>query len=617
MFDLLRAVADPAIYGWKAHYISRVAEAGLNVPHALALAPTEDITGVTFDPEVSYAVRSSGLGEDSTNDSYAGHFRTYLEVRGDAAVHRAVNDVRKSAGGQMPMGVVIQRMVEEPVISGVAFSLNPVTLDPTVMTISWVQGLGDVLVSGEMPGSDLRVGKSDGIITGAEWPLDTRLMTDLIASVRRFEELLQQPVDVEWAITDRYELAILQLRPVVLPRSEVVDLDGSAAFEGLPGPLRTHSKLSLRATAATLGVPMSPGRIVLANVQAGLPVIRPFIATSQSAGRSVVLLHPTHVDGRVIREFTMDCSTDVEFFVRGCQRYAIRQYPEQSGALKAVHDMLKVGLENGPFACVIEQEILHAYATGVLRQMDDGYLIELALGHFVPKGYVETSTFALSKELKLTYESLVSQSKAYHFINGHVVVETPPYERLAITERELALAVQTLSPILKSRSGVALEFGFTDSPGALQPYMIDVADADEAEAAPTAADIERGVVSAGVAVGHVVDLRATTAQDNLNAHLYDKVLGGQEASLTPAIYIAKTASVDLLPIVRAAHPSSGFVFERASLLAHLPVVLREKGLAGVTLPQEFIEELLASRRPLRIDTANAVTVSLSEGAVQI
>lgn len=617
MIDLLREVADPALYGWKAHYISRVAEAGFFVPHALAITPTENISDVTLDPTERYAVRSSGLGEDSTNDSYAGHFRTHLEVRGETGVHLAIDDVRKSAGGQMPMGVIIQRMVDKPVISGVAFSLNPVTLDPTFMNISWVQGLGDVLVSGEQPGSDLHVRKLDGAITGAKWPLDVRLMTDLITSIRRLEDLLQQPVDVEWAISDRHELAILQLRPVVLPLSQVVDLDGSVAFEGLPGQLRTHSKLALRATAVSLGVPMSPGRVVLANVQAGLPPVRQFIATAQSAGRSVVLLHPTHVDGRIVREFTKDCSTDVEFFVRGCQRYAIRQYPEQAGALEAVYDMLKIGLDNGPFACVIEQEILHAYATGVLRQMDDGYLIELALGHFVPKGYVETSTFVLSSKLKLNYNSVVPQSKAYHFINGHVIVETPPYEQLNITEHELKLVVQTLCPILESRPSVALEFGLIGHPGALQPYMIDVADADEAEAALTSSDIERGAVSAGVATGPVIDLRATATHDNLNAHLYDKALGGHEASLGPAIYIAKTASVDLLPIVRAAHPSSGFVFEQASWLAHLPVVMREKGLAGVTLPQESIDELLATRCPLHINTANSVTVTLRKGAVQV
>lgn len=617
MLDLLQEIADPVIYGWKAHYLSRVAEVGLHVPDAQALTPTESITSVEIDPDVSYAVRSSGLGEDGTSDSYAGHFRTHLEVRGQATVWAAVEDVRKSAEGQMPMGVVIQQMVDRPVISGVAFSVNPLTFDPAVTTISWVRGLGDVLVSGDEPGHDLRVYKSDGSIEGADWPLGEHKLTELIASVDLLEELLQQPVDVEWAINDRNELSILQLRPVVLPRPEVVDLASAAAFDQLPGTLRGHSKLALRATAAALGVPMSAGRVILANTQSGLPVIQPFIATDQSAGRSVVLLHPTHINGRIVREFTKDCSTDVEFFVRGCQRYAIRQYPEQSGALESVHDMLQVGLNNGPLASVIEQEILHAYATGVLKQTDEGYLIELALGHFVPKGYVETSTFVLSPELRLIYSSAAAQSKAYHFINGHVVVETPPYEELLVTENELAGAVQALRPILDARPGVALEFGFTGHPGALEPYMIDVADAFEAETAPTAADIERGVISAGVAMGPVIDLRVSAAQDNLNAHLYDAALDGQESSLAPAIYIAKTASVDLLPIVRAAHPSSGFVFERASLLAHLPVVLRERGLAGVTLARESIQELLAPSCPLRIDTVNPVTVSLSEGDLSV
>lgn len=602
MIDLHLEVADPAVYGWKAHYLSRVAKAGLVVPHAIALSPDDSIDLPIIDDAKRYAVRSSGLGEDSADQSYAGHFRTHLEVRSVGKICEAIVDVRASAGGEMPMGVIVQEMVELPRLSGVAFSVNPVTLATAAATIAWVDGLGDDLVAGRVRGNDLQVDLEDGTVRDGDWPHARELLHELVDGLRQLGNLLARPVDIEWAVSEAGELAILQLRPIVLPSTGIVDLNSGSAIASLPGAVRSHNKLELRAAAAAAGVPMSRARAVLGNAVSGVPEVRPFLASERSAGRSVVLLHPTHLDGKVVREFTTDCGTDVEFFVRGCQRYAIRQYPEQSGAAQAVTETLDRGLEHAAFACVIEQEIFHAYATGIVRSISDGYLIEAALGHFVPKGYVETTTYALSDELDLVSQADAQQTKAYHFINGHVVAETPPYEKLTLTQADLAMVVETFRPMLLDRPGAALEFGLLGHPGALSAYLIDIADSDTDEVAPTADDLSRGVLSSGVAQGPIVDLREASISDNLNAHLYDTVRANEESELSPAIYVATAASIDLLPLVRAAHPASGFIFERTSLLAHLPVVLRERGIAAVALPTEQIEDLIRREQQVRMNT---------------
>ncbi|QXF84286.1 hypothetical protein HBA53_24565 (plasmid) [Rhodococcus pyridinivorans] len=617
MIDLHLDVADPTIYGWKAHYLSRVVKAGLTVPHAIALAPDDPIDLLDLNEAVSYAVRSSGLSEDSSAQSYAGYFRTHLEVRSTEKLREAIIDVRASADAEMPMAVVVQEMVESPSISGVAFSINPITFETANAAVSWVHGLGDRLVGGAVAGNDVQVDMKSGSVVAGDWPHSSTLLQQLIDGVSQLADLLGQPVDVEWAASNTGALVILQLRPIVLPCSKVVDLSTSAAIASLPGFIRSHTKLELRSIAAKVDVPMSRARAVLTNSQAGVPTIEPFVASNQSAGRSVVLLHPAHLDGKVLREFTRDCGTDVEFFVRGCQRYAIRQYPEQSGALQAVADSLQRGLKYAAVSCVIEQEIFHAYATGILRRTSDGYLVEAALGHFVPKGYVETSTFVLSGDLELVTQVLTTQTKAYHFINGHVVMETPPYEELTLLESDLALLIKTLQPILIEQPGAAVEFGLLGHPGDLTAYLIDVANSDSEETGPTTTDIRRGVISSGIAIGRIIDLRDEATSDDLNAHLYDTMGTGEDAALTPAIYIAKAASVDLLPVVRAAHPDSGFLFERASILAHLPVVLRERGLAAVTLPVEQIDDLVARGLSVRIDTGDAVHVAPVENGVSI
>lgn len=608
MIDLRIGVADPATYGWKAHYLSRVAEEGLNVPNAIALSPMDGVDSVRIDEHKSYAVRSSGLAEDSEDQSFAGHFRTYLEVRGATEVRKAIAGVRASAGGDMPMGVIVQEMVASPRASGVVLSVDPVSLATASATVNWVYGLGDGLVGGDVVGNDLKVTLDDATVIDGYWPHGSVLLQALVDSVRRLQNLLRRPVDVEWAVSEDGELAILQVRPVVLPGAEVVDLDSSGSIASLPGSLRGHPKLELRAVAAARGIRMSPARAVIANAATGVPEISPFAASEHSAGRSVVLVHPTHVGGRIVREFTKDCGTDVEFFVRGCQRYAIRQYPEQSGAAQAVIETLSRGLEHAAFACVIEQEILHAYATGILRKTTSGYLVEVALGHFVPKGYVETTAYALSDQLDLVAQAGRPQSKAYHFINGHVVTEVPPFEVLAVTTGDLRRTVEALRPILLEHPGAAVEFGLLGEPGELDPYLIDIAESDHADAELSLDDLTRGVVSRGLAQGPIIDLRDSAASDDLNGHLYDTVLEGEGAKLAPAVYVASIASVDLLPIVRAAHPDSGFIFERASTLAHLAVVLRERGIAAVILPAEEINSFVERALPVRIRTAERLVV---------
>ncbi len=608
MINLHSHLANADQYGWKAHYLSLLAAHGFNVPSAVALAPNEDATLLSLPTDTACAVRSSGLGEDSSTNSYAGHFRTHLGVLGLDALLWAIDDVRRSGEDEMPMAVVVQEMVAEPVCSGVAFSCHPVTTDCSVSLVSWTEGLGEGLVAGTAEGHDLEVRTESGDVVSGEWPWSQLILSDLLSALRRLDDVLGGPVDVEWCVSRDDELVLVQVRPIVLPPPAIAVLGNPEAFDALPGAIASHGKLELRAEAARRGVPMSAARAILATRTAGMPASEPFEMSEHSAGRSVVLLHPTRVEGRVVREFANDCSTDVEFFVRGCQRYAIRQYPDHQGAAASISSVLSTGLRNSAIACVIEQEILHAYATGILARTSDGYLIELALGHFVPKGFVETSTFALSSDLAVTYAEQVPQTKAYHFLNGHVIVETPPYETLEVGEDDLRGLVATMKPILDARPGVALEFGLLSYKQAhLSPYLIDIADGDADDDALSIEDARRGVVSAGRGSGPVKDLRVAGALEDLNAHLHDAI-HLHDVSEGPAIFIARSASLDLLPIVRSAHPQSGFIFERASLLAHLSVILRERGIAAVVQSGEQIDQLVGTADVLRIDSSGSEMV---------
>ena len=123
--------------------------------------------------EPPVAVRSSALGEDSQDATFAGQQETYLWVRGADHVCDAVRDcwvslysppaityrARLGPGAEEPaMGVAVQLMVDAEV-SGVLFTCNPVSGDPSMVAVNASWGLGLAVVGGEVTPDDYLVSK--------------------------------------------------------------------------------------------------------------------------------------------------------------------------------------------------------------------------------------------------------------------------------------------------------------------------------------------------------------------------------------------------------------------------------------------------------------------------
>ncbi|UNS99808.1 PEP-utilizing enzyme [Streptomyces tubbatahanensis] len=107
------------------------------------------------------AVRSSAPREDSAEQSFAGQHDTVLDVADDAALLDAVRTCwaslwseratayRAVDGGPGAIAVVVQEMVHSDV-SGVAFTVDPVSARPHRIVVEACQGLGEGLVSGRV-----------------------------------------------------------------------------------------------------------------------------------------------------------------------------------------------------------------------------------------------------------------------------------------------------------------------------------------------------------------------------------------------------------------------------------------------------------------------------------
>ena len=228
---------DPAVVGGKAAALARAARGGLTPLPGMVLttafaSAVDAGTRVVDHPAVREAfelaggathpliARSSSVLEDTAHSSMAGQFATVADVSGLRALEDAVQrvlDSRLTAGGPTtPIAVLIQPMIL-PALAGVLFGIDPVTGRTDRRVVSAVEGSPEPLVSGAVGGSRWTIDERGRVmeVERADGPkLPARVLRRLSALADRVAEVFGGPQDVEWAITARGELLLLQSRPV-------------------------------------------------------------------------------------------------------------------------------------------------------------------------------------------------------------------------------------------------------------------------------------------------------------------------------------------------------------------------------------------------------------------
>jgi len=258
---------DLARVGGKAFNCARLKQAGFPVPDAIVVpsdAPDAAIQRLAGDPWLdtlpagtTFAVRSSGIGEDSAGHSFAGIHETHLNVERNQLVE-AVLVCRRSAeseqarvyrqarqlGDDVRIAVLVQRMVPA-VTSGVAFTINPIT-GADELVVNAGRGLGEALVSGLIDPDEFRISKRDGTVLSARAgtsgngtpdgaTLSAAQLASLGSLLTRIEQHYGAPQDVEWC-HDGEQFWIVQSRPVTASpesfKSEVSSLKAEAPATG-------------------------------------------------------------------------------------------------------------------------------------------------------------------------------------------------------------------------------------------------------------------------------------------------------------------------------------------------------------------------------------------------
>lgn len=203
-----------------------------------------------------WAVRSSAIGEDLAESSFAGQFATVLNVRTDQLLqtYKEVASSKYNASvlvyqrmknihdDDVAMCVGFMEMID-PLCSGVMYTQNPINPENEEMVINAVWGIGELLVEGVIsadvyvlkraPGfplireetaekeiclSKVKGGGLEQLVMSRDKSASKCLtevqLQKLAEMAMLIEEHLQGPQDIEWCFDQAGQLYMLQARPL-------------------------------------------------------------------------------------------------------------------------------------------------------------------------------------------------------------------------------------------------------------------------------------------------------------------------------------------------------------------------------------------------------------------
>lgn len=199
------------------------------------------------------AVRSSATAEDGKSASWAGELETYLNVSQKSLIEsvkkcwaslftpRAIfyRFEKKLHKQKVSVAVVVQKMVQSEV-SGIAFTVHPVTKDYNQMVLEAGFGLGEAIVGGLVTPDTYIIHKNDFSIldinvseqnmkivktakgntnkklsnqVGGKQKLTGKQIVELAKICKNIEKHYKHPQDIEWAF-EKGKFYITQSRPI-------------------------------------------------------------------------------------------------------------------------------------------------------------------------------------------------------------------------------------------------------------------------------------------------------------------------------------------------------------------------------------------------------------------
>ena len=195
-----------------------------------------------------YAIRSSSNLEDSSDNSFAGLFDTYLNVDSkdiESKVKECFNSINNKNVKEyitnknidisdVKMNVIVQKMVNSK-YSGILFTSNPQgLLNESIIVVG--RGLGNNVVEDKVDTTTYYFNNTDSIYyyEGDCDYLDNDMINNLISISKDLKKYFGEYIDIEFAI-ENDDIYILQVRDITtIDDDNIVILDNSNIVESYP-----------------------------------------------------------------------------------------------------------------------------------------------------------------------------------------------------------------------------------------------------------------------------------------------------------------------------------------------------------------------------------------------
>lgn len=256
----LNATISENLSGAKAYHLSKMKRAGYPVPEGFVISANafkdfsktktslsnEFIENLRIELKTvgaeKYMVRSSAIGEDSVDNSFAGQLSSFISSSEPEDIieniykcwnsysNENVKAYQDKIGGKLNgMAVVVQTLIE-PDYAGVIFTRNP--SDETEMLVEFVEGHAEKLVSGEVIPESFTLPVDSKNTSTTIIPFE-----DGVKHAKTLEQFYGFPLDIEWAIKNK-RFHIVQARPITtLAKSKKVHWSNTNVNENYPDAL--------------------------------------------------------------------------------------------------------------------------------------------------------------------------------------------------------------------------------------------------------------------------------------------------------------------------------------------------------------------------------------------
>jgi hypothetical protein len=307
--------------------------------------PAQNASGVS--------VRSSCNEESSERGSAPGVYESFNGVCGLGRVLESLIDVWLSAyhPSAQRYRVEIQHqsrvasmavLIQETVISlrgGAVSTLDPTTGDTSVVVIEYSEDKPEEVLQASLVDQRLVVEKKRSTSTETDSVLPMWISL-LARDVTDMERLLNNPLEIEWALTNSEEIIYLQLRPVPMPEQK---FDGMLVIPAQKATELRSDKIRAFQIAGVAGVPSISAQVIMPEA---------FI---------------TYATGKA----SMDSSSQLwKAFETYCSRGSVSIRPAYWSAMNSADMLPQSGRLQSPLECI-----------GALRALWD-YVIEKKLGDY-------------------------------------------------------------------------------------------------------------------------------------------------------------------------------------------------------------------------------------------